>query len=236
MASLSAHDLTAAYALDALDAREVKEYEEHLATCAQCQDDLASLSIPASALAFAVESPAPPTELRGRILEAARAERPNVVPLRSRWSTAVRVVAVAAAVAAVGIGIWAATLHRSLNHERSARDEANRALNILSDPTAKKLPLTGSASSSGALAVKPNGDAAIVVPRLERAPSGKTYEAWVIANGEPVRAGTFPGGGDTAVLHLAEDVPKGAQVAVTIEKKPGVDAPTSKIILATKPV
>src|SRR5262249_33921867 len=136
MASLSAHDLTAAYALDALDAREVKEYEEHLATCAQCQDDLASLSVPASALAFAVESPLPPPDLRNRIIEAARAERPNVVPLRSRWSTAVRVVAVAAAVAAVGIAIWAVTLNRSLNDERGARDEANRALNILSDPTA----------------------------------------------------------------------------------------------------
>src|SRR5262249_20119213 len=205
MASLSAHELTAAYALDALDAREVKEYEEHLATCEQCRDDLALLSGPASALAFAVESPAPPPELRSRILEAARAERPNVVPLRSRWNTAARIVAVAAAVVAVGIGIWAATLHRSLDHERSARDEAIRALNILSDPTARRVALTGSASSRGALAVKPNGEAAIVVPRLASAPSGRTYEAWVIANGKPARAGTFPGGGNTAVLHLDRD-------------------------------
>jgi anti-sigma-K factor RskA len=236
MASLNAHELTAAYALDALDAREVAEYEEHLATCEQCRDDLAALSVPAGALAFAVESPAPPPELRGRILEAARAERPNVVPLRSHWSTAVRVVAVAAAAVAVGIGIWAVTLHRSLDHERNARNAANSALEILSDPTARRFALTGSAASNGALAVKPNGQAAIVVPRLAAAPSGKTYEAWVIANGKPVRAGTFPGGGDTAVLHLERSVPNGAQVAVTVEKQPGVDAPTSKIVLATKPV
>jgi anti-sigma factor RsiW len=237
MASLSEHDLTAAYVLDALDAREVEEYEEHLATCEQCRADLAALSVPASALAFAVESPAPPPELRGRLLEAARAERPNVVPLRSRWSTAVGVVvAVAAAAVAVGIGIWAVALHRSLDHERNARNAANRALEILTDPAAKRVALTGSASSNGALAVRPNGEAAIVVPRLAAAPSGKTYEAWVIANGKPVRAGTFPGGGGTAVLPLERDVPNGAQVAVTVEKKPGVDAPTTKIILATKPV
>src|SRR5262245_8847473 len=122
MASLSAHDLTAAYALDALDAREVHEYEEHLATCEQCRADLALLTVPAGALAFAVESPAPPPELRARILEAARAERPNVVPLRRRWTVAAAAVAAAAAIVALGIGLWAATLHRSLSHERSARN------------------------------------------------------------------------------------------------------------------
>ena len=100
MESLTMHDLTAAYALDALDAVETREYEDHLATCDQCRSELAMLGIASGSLAFAVESPAPPAELRSRILEAARAERPNVVPLRPRSSSRPVVALAAAAVAA----------------------------------------------------------------------------------------------------------------------------------------
>ena len=93
------HDLTAAYALDALDAHDARAYEAHLAHCDRCRDELASLSEAAGALAYATEAPAPPRELRVRILQQARRERPNVLPLRPRW---VVPVASAAAVAATG--------------------------------------------------------------------------------------------------------------------------------------
>ena len=43
----------------------------------------------------------------------------------------------------------------------------------------------------GALAVAPDGSAAVALT-LPRAPSGKTYEAWVIRDGAvPSRAGLF---------------------------------------------
>ena len=82
MEPLTLHDYTAAYALDALGRDEAARYEEHLATCQECQEQLARLGGAAGALAFAVESPAPPPALRSRILDAARDERPNVRPLR----------------------------------------------------------------------------------------------------------------------------------------------------------
>ena len=44
-------------------------------------DPAASLQEAAISLAYAIDAPAPPPELRSRILTAARAERPNVVPL-----------------------------------------------------------------------------------------------------------------------------------------------------------
>jgi anti-sigma-K factor RskA len=235
MEPLTVHDLTAAYALDALEAREAREFEAHLATCADCQAELAQLGVGAGALAFAVESPVPPEALRIRILETARAERANVVPLRPRWAFPVAAVAAVAACAAIGFGIWAGSLSHSLDRERSAREDAARALSILSDPRASRLALTGQAGR-GSLAVSENGDAAIVVSRLGRAPSGKTYEAWVIANGMPARAGTFTGGGDTSVLHLRRPVPNGALVAVTIERRPGVDQPSGPIVLSSKAV
>ena len=234
MDELSVHDLTAAYALDALDGDDVHRYEEHLATCEDCRRELAGLANAAGALAFAVESPAPPAALRGRILERARAERANVVPLRARWTPVARAITAAAACAAIGFGVWAASLSRSLEHERSARDQASRALAVLSDPNASRIALTGAAT--GSLVVTQNGEAALVVSRLEPAPSGKTYEAWVIDNGTPVPAGTFAGGGDTSVLRLERSVPDGARVAVTLEPSPGAEQPSGPRIVSSSPV
>jgi anti-sigma-K factor RskA len=47
----------------------------------------------------------------------------------------------------------------------------------------------------------------------------------VIADGKPKRAGVFHGGADSA-LALQRLVPRGAAVAVTVERSGGVNAPT----------
>jgi anti-sigma factor RsiW len=233
MESITVHDLTAAYALDALDADEAREYEEHLAHCERCQRELAALGSAATSLAYATEAPAPPAALRDRILATARAERTNVVPLRPRWTFAAKAITAVAACLAIGFGIWAASLSRSLESTRDARDQANRALAVVSDPTAQRVPLQG---ANGSLVVGRAGEAALIVNRLDTAPSGKTYEAWVIQGGMPRRAGTFHGGGDTSVVALERPVPKGARVAVTLEKDGGVDAPQGQAVLSTQPV
>src|SRR5439155_21657876 len=130
------HELTAAYALDALDEQEEREYEAHLARCPRCREELASFTETATSLAYGVESPTPPPDLRGRILARARSERPNVVPLRPAWRSWTAAAAALAACAAIGLGIWAVTLSRSLDHMRSARDQDARVLSILGDPAA----------------------------------------------------------------------------------------------------
>ena len=99
MDSVSIHELTAAYALDALEPDEAQAYEAHLRDCERCRTELASLREGADALAWGVESPAPPARLRASILDAAGAERENVVPLVHR-SRLFRVTAAVAAVAA----------------------------------------------------------------------------------------------------------------------------------------
>ena len=231
MESLTMHDLTAAYALDALDADEARDYEEHLATCERCRAELAQLSGAAGALAFAVESPAPPPELRSRILDAALAERPNVTPLPTRWIRATAAVAAVAAMAAIGLGIWAVTLSRSLDHERSSRQGLE---GLLSSPTASIVRVSGQAT--GTLLVTRSGNATLIVSKLPAAPKGRIYEAWVIKNNKPVRAGTFPGGGNTVIIPLQQQVPRGAVVAVTLEQKPGASAPHGKILLHSQSV
>ncbi len=229
------HELTAAYALDALDRDERERYESHLGRCTPCREELAQLGETAAALAWGVESPAPPPALRERILEAAAAERENVVALPVRGPWVFRATAAAAAVAAcaaIGLGVWASTLSHSLDAERSARATEARAVEIYADPASRKIPLQGGA---GTLAVDPTGRGVLVVRRLAPAPKNRTYEAWVIPPGsKPIRAGLFRGGGSMTLVPLDEPVPVGSVVAATVERAGGVDAPTETPIITAK--
>ena len=72
----------------------------------------------AASLAHGVEAQQPPPGLRARILDEARGERENVVPLRPRWVLrATGAVAAVAAILAIVFGIWAASLHNELGGE-----------------------------------------------------------------------------------------------------------------------
>ena len=229
------HELSAAYALDALDADEAEAFEVHLAQCERCRTELAALSEAAVALAWAVEAPRPPAGLRGSILEAAAAERVNVVSLPSRRPWALRATAAVAAVAAcaaIGLGVWAATLSHSLSSERAKQASAATAVQILADPATRRVALNG---RSGVVAVDPTGRGVLVVQRLPRAVSGKTYEAWVIpAGGKPKSAGLFRGGGPQTVVKLSQTVPRGAVVAATLERAGGASAPTQTPFLSAR--
>jgi anti-sigma-K factor RskA len=196
------HDLTAAYALDALDADEAEAYERHLSQCEECREQLAELNGTATALAFGTVAPVPPARLRESILEAAAAERTNVVPfLRRRWvARGLAVAAAAAACIVVGVVV------------SQTRSGPRQVFTIVVDRQGH-----GTLSASG----------------LGTAPSGKTYEAWVIpaGNASPRPAGLFPGGSPTTV-HLRGTVPRHAVVAVTVEPAGGSPKPTTKPIFA----
>jgi anti-sigma-K factor RskA len=213
----SIHELSAAYALDALEADERGAYEDHLAGCERCREEVASFSSTAEMLGYAAGPASPPPILRDRILVAARAERPNVVPMRPRWLYPVAAVAAVAACVAVALGAW----NVSLNH-RLSRTEALQSV-----------PISG---APGSLVVGSNGSAALVLVRLDSAPAGKTYEAWVIRGKRaPVPAGVFRGGG-TTFFPIDGKVKKGSVVAVTVEPSGGSDAPTTKPFVVSQPV
>jgi anti-sigma factor RsiW len=229
------HDLTAAYALDALDADERATYEAHLPGCERCREELASLLSVTGALAVAAAGPEPPPGLRGRILEAARAERQNVVPLRprrGRWAPALGAAAAVAAVVAIGLGIYATSLAGDLDDTRSALAQAEQARAVLTDPQARRVEMQ---AGDGQLVVGSGGDAVLVLDGIGPAPAGRVYEVWVIQGDTPQRAGLFPGTDARDVVLVDGVVPAGAVVAVTVERAGGVDAPTSPPVAASLP-
>ncbi|MGZ4441003.1 MAG: zf-HC2 domain-containing protein, partial [Gaiellaceae bacterium] len=59
------HELSAAYALDALEPEDARAFEEHLAHCERCQEEIASFSETARALAYTSQPLARPA-LRAR--------------------------------------------------------------------------------------------------------------------------------------------------------------------------
>jgi anti-sigma-K factor RskA len=214
------HDLTAAYALDALDAEDARDYETHLSHCERCREELVALSETATALAYATEAPAPPPELRARILQQAANERANVVPLRPRWAVPVAAVAAVAACAAVGLAIWATALSGRLDRREEALSAQERVAQILAQPGSRNI-----AFSRGTLVVTRTGAAALVLRNLADPGQGRTYEAWVADGGAPQPAGLFQGGKAVA-LALERPVRAGAVVMVTKEKAGGTRAPT----------
>jgi len=212
------HSLVAPYALDALDLHEEREFEEHLATCESCRQELARLRETAASLAYAAPGPAPPLALKERILDQARADRPNVVslPRRRSWTAPLAAAAAVAAAAAIGLGVWGET--------RSTSTDPFAA--VLAQSGARVVPM----GDRGALAVAPDGSAAIALS-APNAPAGKTYEAWVIRNGTPKRAGLLSG---TSTLRIQRPVGTGAVVAVTLERTGGVDRPTTPPVAQTR--
>jgi anti-sigma-K factor RskA len=206
MERVEIHDLAAAYALNALDPEDRWTYERHLDDCERCRDQVAALREGAAELAYAAEGPEPSPDLRERILRAAREERPaQVVPLRRRWLLpATAAAAVAATVAAVGLGLWG----------NSLRGQEQRVV-----------PMEG-----GPGQVLISGDEASIVTCVEPAPSSKTYEAWVIENDVARPAGLFRGG--CATVELTRPVDSGVTVAVTLEAAGGVESPQGEILMS----
>src|SRR5262249_38380788 len=96
------HQQAAAFVLDALDPSEAYAFERHLEQCPDCEDELESLRLAATALAFAGELPEPRPQLRRRVVEVGGV----VLPFRRRWSMPlVAAAAVAAACAAIAVGV-----------------------------------------------------------------------------------------------------------------------------------
>jgi hypothetical protein len=187
-------------------------------------------------MATTVTGPVPPPGLSERILDAAREYGQTVVPLasrrRPRLVPVLGAAAALAAVLAVALGIWGFSVSSDLDESRAALAQARAAAAVLASPDARSVGLS---RGDGSLVVS-GSDAVLVLNRMQSAPHGKTWEVWVIDGQTPVRAGLFAGGRARDVVPVEGRVGPGARVLVTLEPTGGVDAPTSRPVVASDPV
>ena len=166
------------------------EFEEHLLRCAECRETVSIFQETAAALAHGVEAPAPPPAL-GRADHGAGSARASEGRLRS----------------------GRAGSSRDGHGRRGGRVCGDRAGDLDGDPqqpARRGAPrIAALEGTNGSLIVSSAGEGTLVVDELGAAPAGKTYEAWVIQDGNPLPAGTFSGGGRVAFA-LTRDGPDGA--------------------------
>ena len=161
----------------------------------------------------------------------AATEPPPVVSEQHRGS-GLKLVFAAATAAAVGVaaaalGAWVMWPDDEGSPVREVQSGAAQAIELISQPGARSVPVGGS-NGAMVLVVAPDGQAVLIVSGLRRAPRGKAYQAWVVDGPRPKSAGLFRGGETRLVIPLGRKVPKGAVVAVTLERAGGVPAPTQK--------
>lgn len=125
-----------------------------------------------------------------------------------------------------------ATMQRQLTQEVSFRE-------LVAHRESRQVLLAGlpAAPNAAARAVWNPGtrEAVLLVAGLPAAPPGRVYEAWVIAAGAPVPAGTFQvDAAGKAVLRLpaVDETSRVKTFAVTIEPDGGTAAPTGAMVLA----
>ena len=229
------HELVGAYALDALDAEERAEFELHLATCADCQAELASYADVLDALADDGEASEVPDGLQERIAaelavtaqdsvnEPAPSEAPaaptvseaplaDVVPLRRR--SVGRILAVAAA--SVAVLVLAGTLFATLTKPSDA-ERIRAASDVVEVETGISDVIVFVSASEGGIAVE--GD-------MPDPAEGKEYQLWVVpADGSAPIPGPTMGGGETDAAWLT-DLEGAAAIAVSLEPEGGSTAPT----------
>lgn len=236
-----------------LGAADAAELETHLAGgCPLCDELLAALRTAGTAFAAGTRPVAPPPELRARILASLG---PSRAPARPPSSPAWRVVAAAAALLLVAVGLDDARLRRQREDLRSqSADLAGRlqsAQTSLAERTLRarvlesddvQLMLLGGKDpqpeARGRVFWSPKAHRGVLVAAsLAALPSDRQYELWVFLDGKPVNAGVFDADGSGRALFESTDfpAPNAQNFAVTVEPRGGVPAPTGPVVLVGSP-
>jgi anti-sigma-K factor RskA len=132
---------------------------------------------------------------------------------------------VAAAVVMVGAVGWGWTAHRT---SQQVLAQQQLTAQLLGAPDAVKASAPMGDGVGTVVVSKERGQAIILMDHVPQAPAGKVYEAWTIS-GTPVAAGTFTAD-DAPLVHLPAAALTADKIAVTVEPKGGVAAPTGAAV------
>ncbi len=215
--------MLAAYALDALEPEDERAVEAHLATCPDCQRELAALREVAGSLAAGVAAVEPPAVLKARIMEAIEPRRQAGAPGQN-WTLAIAALAAALAVVMVGVNV-------SLNHRLATQEQV---LALLASPSAKTAALSGSVQASVRFVYDPvRKQGALVVSDLRDPGADFVYQLWLVAGQTPESAGVFrPVAGRPIIMPVQADFARYQAVAISVERGPsGAPKPSAAPIL-----
>ena len=232
------HLLSGAYAVDALDDLERARFEAHLETCADCRAEVAGL-LEATTLLAETTAVQPPAHVRDAVLAGIATVRPMppvVDPSsqsdreapggssRRRWPSkfhAGALVAAAAVVAAVGIGVVVAEpWDQGTSQTPSAADR------VLAAPDAQTVATKVGDATATVVVSRSQGKAVLLTEDMPAPPDGKVYELWLqTPEDEMVPAGLMPPGANQTVL-LEGDASDAVGVGITIEPEGGSKEPS----------
>lgn len=217
----------AAYAAGALNAEERRELEHELRTSPRLAAEVREFTETAATLGLAVEPVGPPAALRGSLLDAldATPQRSNVT--RGPWFArpiATLLGAAAAAVIAIGGTVVAVNLIREPSpvEQIIAAADYERVVHEME-----------SGASVTAVWSDSLGRAALLIDDMGAAPSGHTYQAWLIdPAGHAAPDALFEATGDAVVsVPLLGVMHAGDAIGITIEPVGGSAVPTTEPIL-----
>ena len=226
------------YVLGTLEDPERTELRSHLNRgCGECLAGVAEARAIAFAIGSEVDGPAPPPQLKKRVLAGITGES------RARfawlpWATAAAAIAIAVA---IGGGAYLVSSQRVSQLEATLRSTTIQATQLREAMELIQSPDTTEVGFGEKQPVRPRGrvfanpaGVLLIASDLPALPSGKTYEMWIIRGGAPVPAGLFTSDTLGKAVHLfrpASPVVAKDDVAVTVENEGGVPQPTSTPII-----
>ncbi len=238
MTACARRDDAGSYVLHALPDDEHARFEAHLATCAECQREVADLQVAADTLPLAAVQVDPPPELRERIMTivrseaellaaaGARADEPAAAPAakaprrRRRWALSLRPLPAAmAASALVAAGVIGGIVLTGGNDTKTVTG----TVQIASAPAARaSLQLSDDATK-------------LEVRRMPPPPAGKVYQVWLKRPNQdpaPTTALFRTDSSGSADVEIQRGRLKGVdQVLVTAEPDGGSMTPTSAPVI-----
>lgn len=207
----------------------------HLASCNSCGDLFQSLQQTTSDLAYAAPAVQAAPELEDRIIGAIRDDVSVRFDPPAR-RTRSRMLLVAASFALIAAGAVGGTMVSSLQKAKSEQTQASHALQIVQDPRSLIARLSDPRSSgAGVVAIRPGGEAVLIVSGLPPAPEGFVHELWLIKDGvaSPSEVFTVADSNGNTIVAFQALARNFDAAAITIEKGPrGSPKPTSDVLIS----
>ena len=232
----------AAYALGALDAEDMRMLDEHMASCKECQQELADYQTISNGLLTALPPQTPSTALKRSL--AARLGQKDV-PARTSQSWSLprlsfkQLATVAAFLLLLGLNLFSTMQVHDLQRQQAELtrrlDVGQSAIAMLAYPETKRLPI--SKGVAGSLLMDPYKNEAILftwdLPELQE---DEIYQIWLIdSQGNRISGGLFVP--DPVLTYtsakVASPIPlyEFTGLGVTIEPQGGSLGPTGPNVL-----